>query len=262
LPSFRNIGMRYEQDRQAGLALAHAAGFCMAAELIDCGIDFSFSPVLDVDHKISEVIGSRSFHTNTAYVIDLASSLIDGIRHAGMIAVGKHFPGHGAVKADSHYELPIDNRDADEIYHQDLIVFSMLIQRKKLPSVMTAHIVYPKIDELPVTFSKRWLQAILRTELEFNGIVFSDDLSMAGAALYPDMLARANNALEAGCDYLLVCNDREQVLALLAQLAYEDKIITPELYTKQIKHKPLTQTKEFIKMREMLLTVREYSYDH
>ena len=262
LPSAHDIGLRYEHDKQAGLALAQAVGFCMAAELIDCGVDFSFAPVLDVDHQLSDVIGSRSFNRKPAYVIDIASSFIDGMRHAGMIAVGKHFPGHGAVKADSHYELPIDTRSAEEIYQQDLIVFSSLIRKKQLASIMTAHIVYSEIDSKPVTFSSKWLQSILRKELEFTGVIFSDDLAMAGAATYPDMIDRVKNALHAGCDYLLICNDREQVLSVIDQLTYDTDMVKPNLLATNITSKPLKQSKQFVKMREMLKASKEHVYDY
>lgn len=230
LPSAHEIGVAYDDDAQAGLTMAHAVGYCMAAELIACGIDFSFAPVLDVDHGLSQVIGCRSFHRNPVIVEQLAQAYIQGMHDAGMIAVGKHYPGHGAVTADSHYELPVDDRDYATIFQRDMRVFANLIENKQLPTLMTAHIVYNKVCDLPVTFSSKWLKQILREQLGFQGIVFSDDLSMAGALIYRDISERVLHALQAGCDYALLCNNRSAVLHVLEELTYVNQQSPTMLY--------------------------------
>jgi len=193
---------------------AEAAGWLMAAELLSVGVDFSFAPVLDVDCGISEIIGNRSFSQNCQQAAVLASAFRKGMKKAGMSATGKHFPGHGAVALDSHLALPADDRDLLSIRQQDLIPFQRLIG-EGLEAVMPAHVVYPKIDKLPAGFSEIWLQQILRAELNFAGVIFSDDLSMEGAAGIGGFRERAGLALQAGCDMVLVCNNpsaAEQVL--------------------------------------------------
>ncbi len=185
--------------------LAESAGWLMAVELLSVGIDFSFAPVLDVDCGISDIIGNRSFSRDENQVIQLASAFCQGMRAAGMAATGKHFPGHGGVALDSHLDLPIDQRSFEEIKHKDLLPFQRLIQQG-LQAIMPAHVVYPAIDELPAGFSSHWIQTILRQQLGFEGTVFSDDLSMEGAASAGDFKQRAALALQAGCDMVLVCN--------------------------------------------------------
>ncbi|MDP3589215.1 MAG: beta-N-acetylhexosaminidase [Methylobacter sp.] len=194
--------------------LAESAGWLMAAELLAVGVDFSFAPVLDIDCGVSEIIGNRSFSTDPTLATRLSSSFRKGMNEAGMAATGKHFPGHGAVALDSHLTLPIDERDLDEIRAKDLLPFKQLIE-DGLEGIMPAHVVYPKIDPNPAGFSPFWIQQILRKELNFNGTVFSDDLSMEGAASVGDFPERARLAQLAGCDMILVCNNpaaAEQVL--------------------------------------------------
>jgi len=186
--------------------LAETAGWVMASELLAVGVDFSFAPVLDVDCGISQVIGDRSFSQDCTQATALASAFRKGMNRAGMAATGKHFPGHGAVAADSHLAIPYDERNWETIRIKDLIPFQTLIN-EGLEAVMPAHVIYPKLDPNPAGFSRFWIQEILREELGFNGVVFSDDLSMEGAAFagaYPD---RAKLAQSAGCDMLLVCNN-------------------------------------------------------
>jgi len=197
--------------------LAESAGWLMAAELLAVGVDFSFAPVLDVDCGISEVIGDRSFSTDASIVADLASQFYKGMKAAGMAATGKHFPGHGAVAADSHLALPIDHRDLASILAKDLLPFQRLIG-EGLEGIMPAHVVYAQLDEQTAGFSSFWIQQILRTELQFNGTVFSDDLSMAGAAIAGGYLDRAKQAQAAGCDMLLVCNTPDAAAAVVEQL--------------------------------------------
>jgi len=186
--------------------LAESAGWLMAAELLAVGVDFSFAPVLDIDCGVSEIIGNRSFSQNQQLATQLASNFRKGMNSAGMAATGKHFPGHGAVALDSHLTLPVDNRELLEIKNKDILPFKQLIA-EGLEAIMPAHVVYPKIDSLPAGFSSKWIKQILRTELNFDGTIFSDDLSMEGAASIGDFSQRAKLALEAGCDMVLVCNN-------------------------------------------------------
>jgi beta-N-acetylhexosaminidase len=197
--------------------LAESSGWLMAAELLAVGVDFSFAPVLDIDCGVSEIIGNRSFSTDPALATRLSSLFRKGMNLAGMAATGKHFPGHGAVALDSHLTLPIDERDMDSIRAKDLVPFKQLIE-EGLEGIMPAHVVYPKVDPNPAGFSPFWIQQVLRKELDFNGTVFSDDLSMEGAAAVGDFPERARLAQLAGCDMILVCNNpaaAEQVLDAL-----------------------------------------------
>lgn len=215
IPAAKTIGERYEHDKQAGLKLAHQIGFTIGDELSACGIDFSFTPVVDLDKQISDVIGARSFHRQADIVTDCAAALMQGLAEAGMSAVIKHFPGHGAVKADSHHELPIDDRPFKQIAADDLIPFEKLI-RLGAKALMPAHIVFSQVDAMPVCFSKIWLQSILREQLSFQGIIISDDLSMQAATLVPEITDRAELALTAGCDMILICNDRQAAITALS----------------------------------------------
>ena len=199
-----------------------AAGWLMAAELRAVGVDFSFAPVLDVDRGVSQVIGDRAFSRDAGQAGECALAFAQGMRRAGMAAVGKHFPGHGAVAADSHLALPEDPRFYEDIAAQDLQPFIKLIAAG-LEGVMPAHVVYPEIDALPAGFSRRWIQGVLRKALGFNGAVFSDDLSMEGAAAFADSHAdRVRLAVEAGCDMALLCNTPEAVGFALESLERDD----------------------------------------
>ncbi|MEA3292703.1 MAG: beta-N-acetylhexosaminidase [Pseudomonadota bacterium] len=216
LPPAAMLGRVYDADPQRGLALSEDAGFIMAAELRRANIDLSFAPVLDLAGVESDVIGDRAFHHRPEAVAALAGAFIRGMARAGMRATGKHFPGHGGVAADSHLETPVDSRDLEQILALDLAPFRALHQR--LGGIMTAHIRFPRIDaELP-TFSPFWLQEILRQKTGFQGLVFSDDLTMGGAAVAGDPPARANKALRAGCDMVLVCNDPDAAGQVLASV--------------------------------------------
>lgn len=197
--------------------LAESAGWLMASELLAVGVDFSFAPVLDIDCGVSEIIGNRSFSQDPLLATQLASDFTKGMNSAGMAATGKHFPGHGAVALDSHLTLPIDERDFESINSKDIYPFRQLIS-EGLEAIMPAHVVYSKVDSLPAGFSKKWIQDILRTDLKFNGVIFSDDLSMEGAASIGSFSQRASLAIEAGCDMVLVCNNvtaAEEVLSNL-----------------------------------------------
>ena len=213
LPPLRAIGRRHASDRAAGLALARELGWLMAAELRAVGVDLSFAPCVDLDYGVSQVIGDRALHADAAAVAELGVAYMFGMRDAGMAATAKHFPGHGAVAADSHVALPVDRREWPDI-EADFSPYRRLIANG-LPSVMVAHVVFPAVDERPASLSRRWIGEVLRGELGFQGAVFADDLSMAGAAQFGDIVARASLARAAGCDVLPVCNDRTSALRLL-----------------------------------------------
>ncbi|WJG07943.1 beta-N-acetylhexosaminidase [Aliiglaciecola sp. LCG003] len=197
---------------------AEVFGWLMAVELLAFDIDISFAPVLDI-HGISDVIGDRSFNQDPDKIIELASSFIQGMHRAGMKATGKHFPGHGNVKEDSHIAMPIDNRSLDEIVQMDMRVFKQIHQRGLLDAVMPAHVIYPQVDDLPAGFSPIWVQEYLRQQLGFNGTVFTDDLSMQGAVHLGTFVQRAEMALAAGCDMALVCNHPQGAIEVLDGLS-------------------------------------------
>lgn len=216
LPPLAEIGRRYRSSRAEGLAAARELGWLMAAELRAVGIDMSFAPCVDLDYGVSRVIGDRSLHSDAAAVAELAVAYMLGMRDAGMAATAKHFPGHGAVAADSHVALPVDRREWPDL-EADFAPYRRMIANG-LPAVMVAHVVYPAVDELPASLSRRWIGGVLRGDLGFRGAVFADDLSMAGAAAFGGIAARGALALEAGCDVLPVCNDRAAAAALLDSL--------------------------------------------
>ncbi|RLA22274.1 MAG: beta-N-acetylhexosaminidase [Gammaproteobacteria bacterium] len=190
------------------LRLSELAGWLMAIELRSVGVDFSFAPVLDVDCGISEIIGDRSFSENPEQAGRLAAAYRNGMNRAGMAAVGKHFPGHGSVAPDSHIAIPEDDRAFELIEQHDLPPFKKLID-EGLEGIMPAHIIYRQIDDCPAGFSRKWIKQILRQQLGFEGVIFSDDLSMEGASCVGDYPQRARTALNAGCDMVLVCNDSD-----------------------------------------------------
>ncbi|SFX07933.1 beta-N-acetylhexosaminidase [Marinospirillum alkaliphilum DSM 21637] len=215
LPAMRQLGCLYDLDASAALEAARLMGQLMAAEVIDVGLDISFAPVLDLDYGQSEVIGDRAFASDTGTLIRLAEAFIDGMHRAGMAATGKHYPGHGHVAGDSHTCLPVDHRSMQQIRDTCLKPFVALAPR--LQGIMPAHVIYTALDDRPAGFSRPWLD-LLRKELKFSGMVFSDDLTMAGAGAAGDFAQRAEAALSAGCDQVLVCNDRAAALQVLEWL--------------------------------------------
>jgi beta-N-acetylhexosaminidase len=206
IPAMGSIAVKSTQNGSDSAQLCEQFGWLMAAELLAFDIDISFAPVLDIQ-GISQVIGDRSFHKKPEQIVTLASAFIQGMHRAGMCATGKHFPGHGNVLEDSHIAMPVDNRSRDEIFELDMAIFKAIHQQGLLDAVMPAHVIYPAVDDLPAGFSEQWIKQILRQELNFDGVVFSDDLSMQGAVQMGGIVQRAELAIEAGCDMVLVCND-------------------------------------------------------
>jgi beta-N-acetylhexosaminidase len=219
LPAARALGRRYDEDKREALALTQSIGWLMASELRAVGVDFSFAPCVDLDYGVSEVIGDRAFHADPDAVAALAVAYMTGMREAGMAAVAKHFPGHGAVIADSHLALPVDRRKFVDL-EGDIRPYRTL-NDNNLAGVMGAHVAFPAVDALPASLSKRWIAGVLRGELGFHGCVFADDLTMAGAAAFGGVIERAELAFAAGCDVLPICNDRQAVQSVLDHFGQE-----------------------------------------
>jgi beta-N-acetylhexosaminidase len=215
LPPMRALGHYYDQSPAQALAAAEQCGWLMASEVLAVGVDFSFAPVLDMD-GISQVIGDRGFHQQQAPVIALSRAFMQGMHRAGMATTGKHFPGHGSVEADSHIAAPVDTRTLAQIRAHDMRIFAEVLP--ELDALMPAHVVYGVIDPNPAGFSRFWLQEIIREEMGFDGVLFSDDLSMQAACVAGGADARIRAALTAGCDMGLVCNDRAAALDALSAL--------------------------------------------
>ena len=220
LPSARRIGHEYDISAAEGRALARDMGWLMAAELRAVGVDLSFAPCVDLEYGVSEVIGDRAFHARAEIVGELAVAYMSGMREAGMVATAKHFPGHGAVVADSHHAIAVDRRALVDL-SEDILPYRRLIANG-LVGVMMAHVCYPAEDRWPASASEFWIRHVLREQLGFQGVVFADDLSMKGAAASGDITERAERALRAGCDVLPVCNHRPSVEQLLNSLGVPD----------------------------------------
>jgi beta-N-acetylhexosaminidase len=216
----REFGKIWDKNPKKARELAIEAGWVLAAELRAHGVDFSFTPVLDMDYGDSLVIGDRAFHRDPQAINELAFSLMQGLKKGGMAAVGKHFPGHGFVVADSHVSIPVDEREFDQIAQNDMQPFRQMID-EGLAGIMPAHVIYPKVDDKPAGFSSKWLQKVLRERLGFNGVIFSDDLSMEGASVGGDVTTRSLAALNAGCDMVLLCNRPDLADELLDNLVWK-----------------------------------------
>lgn len=218
IPAAAVYGQHYAQDKKQARQLARQCGWLMAAECRAVGIDMSFAPVLDKGIGVSGVIGDRAFHSKPEIIAELAQQFMGGMHDAGMSATGKHFPGHGSVKEDSHISHPQDHRSLNDIMLEDMVAFERMIDFG-LAAIMPAHVVYPAVDDKPAGYSSIWLQQILRQQLNFQGVIFSDDLSMEAAGIAGGYAERANAALQAGCDMVLVCNHTSAAETVLDSLA-------------------------------------------
>lgn len=223
LPAMGRLGDLFNQDPNRALSCAYDCGYLMAVEVLAVGIDLSFAPVLDRD-GISQVIGDRSFHQKTQTITALATQFMRGMKAAGMATTGKHFPGHGAIAPDSHVTEAVDTRSLEDIIRSDMEPFAQTLPW--LDALMPAHVIFSQVDNKPAGFSKIWLKDILRDQLKFNGVIFSDDLSMVGAKAAGGIGARVQAAINAGCDIALVCNDRvaaHEAAAAAQELSYPNQ---------------------------------------
>ncbi len=250
LPPLLSLGTDIRADPENAVQRAYSAARLMALELRKFGIDFSFAPVLDIANPKSQIIGDRGFHEHPDCITQLASAYIDGMMSAGMQATGKHFPGHGGVVEDSHLETPSDQRSFEEILRSDLKPYRQL--GNQLAAVMTAHIAFPNIDQDLPTFSSFWIQKVLRQSLGFNGLVFSDDLTMKGAEVAGSPTQRANKALAAGCDMVLICNDPDSARSVASDLGENQAVNQPRLQRMRGKDIP-TEVDEITKLRNAIV---------
>lgn len=217
IPSMGKLGDFYQNNPEKALNLAETCGWLLATELLAVGIDLSFAPVLDLNKGICPAIGDRAFHQNPKIVATMAEAVRRGMKLAGMASIGKHFPGHGSVNLDSHYDLPIDPRPLSQIEAEDLIPFQEMI-RDNMPAMMPAHIIFSAVDDKPVGFSRIWLEDLLRQKYHFKGVIISDDLNMKGASTASRFSDRAMEAFNAGCDLVLICNNRAGAIEALDTL--------------------------------------------
>lgn len=255
LPPLAQLGQFYAKDREAAVHRARDWGWLMASEMLALGLDISFAPVLDVEVGRSAVIGDRSFHNDPQAVIELGRAYVEGMHEAGMAATGKHFPGHGWVEADSHVAIPTDERSLEQIASFDMQPFVALAGL--IDAVMPAHVIYHQADDSPAGFSQFWLQTVLREQLKFQGVIFSDDLTMEGAAVVGGYPARARAALEAGCDMVLVCNNQQgadEVLAWLQEsgIAADQNRLTAMMARRQMDWDSLQQEPRYKSIKQSI----------
>lgn len=264
LPPMRSLGELYHQDADLALKHAHQVGWLLATELLACGVDFSFAPVLDLDYGESKVIGDRAFDADPIITGKLALQVSLGMREAGMASVAKHFPGHGFIQADTHEAIAIDDRSWPQIEQRDLQPFIKLMAHG-LEALMPAHVRYPAVDDLPVGFSSHWLQTVVREQCHFEGAIISDDLGMHAAVVYGSVPERVMLALHAGCDLVLVCNELNAIDAVLSQCRWHACPISharlirlhgrPQLPYDNLHYEPLWQSasKQVTQLAEGLL---------
>ena len=254
IPPMRRLGVLWDRDRESARRAARSVGTVISAELGAHGVDFSFTPVLDLDYGASAVIGHRAFHYDPNAVGVLAAQLIEGLAGGGMAAVGKHFPGHGFAAADSHVAVPTDPRPAKDIFRKDLVPYRAAI-KAGLAAVMPAHVIFPQADAEPAGYSKYWLQDVLRGQLGFGGLIFSDDLAMEGASTVGGIAQRARAALEAGCDQVLLCQKPKEQEVLLESLA-SVQLAAPER-VERMRRKGGRDFRKSVAYREALEVLRE-----
>ena len=248
IPAMRNIGRMYDKDPVAAKKLATDTAWLMAVELRCRDLDFSFAPVVDLDYNKCAVIGDRAFHSDPKIVYELSYAFCAGLDQAGMASVAKHFPGHGAVTEDSHHEIPVDKREFESIVQNDVFPYRLLIQNS-LSAIMPAHVIYSTVDNLPAGFSHYWLQTILREQLKFNGVIFSDDLNMQGASVAGDHYSeRANAAREAGCDMILICNNRPAAIEIIEAIKSPNDPVSATRLARMHGRHPI-EYKDLIKMK-------------
>lgn len=261
IPPMAFFGHLYDQDPLMAARLAKNCAWLLAAEVLAAGVDLSLAPVLDLNKNNSSVIGDRAFHRDPNAVIQLAKAFIAGMNEAGMAAVGKHFPGHGSVTLDSHLDIPIDNRSLNEIEQDDMIPFVALMNAG-MKGIMPAHIIFPQVDPYAVGFSRIWLQKILRKRFGFKGVIFSDDLNMEGANISSNYTDRVMTARAAGCDFALLCNNRNGVIQVLDSLPHANYLVGGEKWgALQGKfpniEKPLIGSCKWMEIQEFLLNTAQ-----
>lgn len=262
LPPVSRLGELYDKNKAHARHCAQTTGWLMASELLALGVDLSFAPVLDLDYGVSTVIGDRAFHRHPEVVADLAHSYTIGMRQAGMSATGKHFPGHGAVTADSHTHLPVDHRPYVDFVNEDMLPFERMINFD-IAALMMAHVIYDQVDSVPASFSRHWIKNVLRAQLGFQGAIFSDDLTMVAAHSMGSYSERAQRALQAGCDMVLVCNSpegRNEVLDNCASL--DNPASHARLVRMHGKHKlSWEQLRQMPEWSQAVALVKEYDLD-